>query len=224
MYRKKTPKSQQAKTEPYTVFNPHTKDTSTRDWTNESILYVVSIDPGRKNFAIRVETRHIYKKIPIIPRLFAKIDFQDAQDKDPIEWKLFGKLTAFLDQHRELFKKSHIVVVEKQLPENYKAVRVSQHVLTYFMCLLQDLPQLPLIMEVDSKLKGKMLGCPKYCDVKQWSIEKAHEILTLRQDTFSLRSLAENTKKADDLSDTITQIEALFLKFQWLTTYDLYGQ
>lgn len=222
MYAKKTPKSQEGRAEPYTVFNPHTKDINNRDWSKDPMMYVVSIDPGRKNFAIRVETRHIYNRIPIIPRMFAKIDFKDTEDKDPVEWKLFGRITQLLDSHKELLMKSHIVIVEKQLKENYKAVRVSQHVLTYFMCLLQDLPPLALIMEVDSKLKGRMLGCPKYCDVKKWSIEKAQEILTLRQDTFSLRTLNEN-KKTDDLSDTITQVEALFLKLQWLTTYDLYN-
>jgi hypothetical protein len=125
----------------------------------------------------------------------------------------YQELTKFLRQYEEFFLKCHYIVIERQLPQNYKATRIAQHSISYFSILLQDNALLTAIVEIDPKLKGKMLGAPKgisSTQLKSWAIEKARELLTAREDISSLKVLDQFYRKQDDLSDTVCQIEALF--------------
>jgi hypothetical protein len=106
-----------------------------------------------------------------------------------------------------------LLIIERQLPQNYKMVRISQHLISYFYMLWTDLPHQPLIVEVSPSLKGKMLGFSKRhdYDLKEWSSAKAVEILTFHQDLESLQILTKFPGKKDDLADTVCQEEALFM-------------
>jgi hypothetical protein len=125
---------------------------------------------------------------------------------------MYVSLLNFLDSHKNYLLGVHIMVVEKQLHINYTAVRVSQHVITYFMTITQNSQLLPSIYEVDSKLKSAYLGLTKGTaekDVKKLAVIKAISVLESRGDTFSLDIIAK-TKKKDDLSDVVIQVESLF--------------
>lgn len=224
MYHNKPPKGQKPRVEPYTIFNPHSVDLSRRDWNNIRELRTISIDPGEKNFAIRIEGRPFASNGGFVPYLFEKVNFSRTSEEDS-SWSLFCDISRYLNQHRDKILGAHFVVVEKQLPVNYNAVRISQHVLTYFMEHLRDLPQLAIIVEVDPKTKGRILGAPPNLTkplLKKWSAQKARDILTRRCDTKSLRILNAAGKKDDDLGDTVTQMEALAQHFGWPTTATLF--
>ena len=78
------------------------------------------------------------------------------------------------------------MLIERQLPTNYRAVRISQHIISYFLFHFKNLtPSLPMIFEVDSKLKGKQLGFSKHLNergLKLWSVDYAKSLLVKRQD------------------------------------------
>lgn len=211
MYRKnQIPKSQLPKKTKYIEHYIHTISKTERKW-EEPYIQVVSIDPAYKNFAIRIEqwsysgyvTPIFYNRINM-----AKSEAEDASEDDYNEaFDNIIKVFKEIDNH---LKSTHIFVIEKQLPQNYKVVRISQHVITYFMCLTYNSKLLPSIFEIDPRLKGDVLGAGKLSepDLKKWAVIKATEILTARNDLVSLEAL--KIKKNDDLADTVVQVVAFF--------------
>lgn len=213
MYRRTISVSQRGDNNIFTLYTTHTKDLNQRQWG--SMCRIISIDPSIKNFGLRVEQRPYNLEPPFPPDsyqtlLFKRICIQAETSN------IYNMITQILDQYLDLFNTCHMVIVERQVPFNYLAVRVSQHVLSYFMIKLQDNPLLPIIMEVDNKLKSRQLQAPSNLNergIKKWSIDKAIEILTSRNDTYALNILREEIKKKkklDDLADTVCQVEALF--------------
>lgn len=225
MYQRKTPKSQKSDRTAFTNYNPHSVSLDKRDW-GEAIR-VVSIDPGIRNYALRVESRGFKSSsYPIRTLVFDKLHIKEAERKldDDNTDNLYTILSKFLDQHLELFKTCHLVLIERQMPFNYKATRVAQHTLSYFMIHLKNLGPMAMICEIDSKLKGKELGASNHLNergIKAWAIEKAKELSTKRRDYDALEILTKHKKKADDLSDTICQIEAFFSFHGWPLTREV---
>lgn len=198
------PKSQIPRPSHYVEHYYHKLPKTSRQW-NQGYINVVSIDPARKNLAFRIERWHTNNVIT--PIVFTKIDLEENEDVS-----MYVALLNFLNTHKKYLLQTHIMVIEKQLHINYQAVRISQHIITYFMTISQDSELLPSIFELDSKVKGQYLGAPKNISekqLKQWAVTKAVEILTARGDKWSLEVI-ENTKKKDDLSDVVIQVEALF--------------
>jgi hypothetical protein len=197
---------------PYTVYYPHSVGIENRKWTMDYLQFV-SIDPARKNYALRIERR--YHNGSIIPIVFDKIAIaSNKQEGNIMICETYQNLTNFLNKYRAFYEECHFIVIERQLPQNYQATRISQHSISYFSLLLADRPLLPAIIEVDPKLKGKMLGAPKGINDKQlktWAVETARKLLVLRNDSYSLGVLNHFGSKQDDLSDTICQIEALII-------------
>lgn len=193
---------------PYTIYNPHTIPVSERKW-DQGYYQVVSVDPATKTYTIRVERRYFTGQI--IPLHFVKVKLNPDPDAT-LMCTAYDNLTNLLDSLMPLFEESHMFMVERQPPVNYKTVRISQHTLSYFMIKMKNRPLLPLIIDVDPKLKGKQLGAPKGINEKQlkiWAVEKATELLLKRGDHYSLDIIHKTTKK-DDLADTVCQIEAVF--------------
>lgn len=222
MFQRKTPKTQEADKTKYTIYNPHTIDTNQRRWPE--VIRVVSIDPGIQNYAIRVEDRPFNpaSKQPIVTILYDKLRLKktDTTLTNNHENATYSILTDYLDSHLEIFMTCAVVIIERQLPINYKAVRVSQHTITYFMVLLKNAPLLPVIFEVDARLKGEQLGASNHLNshgLKAWAVVEAKKLLTWRNDRVALSILGKN-KKCDDLSDTVCQIEALFQYLGWPPT------
>lgn len=223
MYHRKTPKSQEAYKSIYTVYNPHTMDLNQRISNNK--VRVISVDPGITNFCIRVEERGIKDYIPIKTLLFDKMHLrkEEVELTDNLICQYYTTLNNYLDSNLDLFKTCDMVIVEKQLPINYKAVRISQHVITYFMVHLKNISSLPIIFEVDPKLKGRELGASSHLNskgLKAWAVEEATRILQIRNDEYGLEVLRKNKRKADDLADTVCQIEAFFSYKDWPLSKD----
>ena len=225
MFQKRTPKTQEPYRSVYVCHNPHTIPLSERKWPDR--IRIISIDPGVTHYAIRVEERNV-KKIDIITTIFydkvgLKKDEQELTSDN--ESLLFTFIQKFLDDNKEKFIGCHMVIIEKQLPINYRAVRMSQHTLTYFMILLKNRPELAMFFEVAPTLKGKELGAPPNINekgLKLWAVEKARELLTIREDKVGLailnRTVGGKKEKKDDISDSLIQIEALFSFFGWPLT------
>lgn len=220
---KKTSKSQQEDKTPYTLYNPNSMS-SKSSWGD--IIRIISIDPGVVNLCIRVEERPFNKGIYYIPKTYYYERFfmkkEELELSDINENLYYKRFLEIFNSNLELFKTCHIVIMERQLPWNYKSVRISQHILTYFMIHLKDLPQYPLIFEIHSTLKSKQLGASHLNShaIKTWSVDYAKEILISRNDTYAL-DILNKSKKKDDLADTVTQIEAFFTLMKWPTNSEI---
>lgn len=225
MFRKKVPKSQKPDTKPYTLYNPHTRSLDERKWST-NYLRICSIDPARDNFAIRVETRPKTKEEHgfITCQLFDHLNLKKIAGNldDTGEYlKIFDVLSSFLDSHLELLNTCHIFLVERaQVPENYWLNRIEQHIVSYLLIRFKDNELLPIILELDPKVKGRELEAPPvvYHALKKWSVDTAISLLEIRQDEYSLDILRKMKTKKDDLADTVCQIEALFKLFGWPVT------
>lgn len=224
MYQKKTPKSQLPESNEFTAYNPHTIALQNRDWPE--VIQVVSIDPGIRNLALRIESRGIRNNYPIKTVVFDKLHIKEEDRKliGNVD-QLYLLITNFLDQYLQIFKACHIMIIERQMTINYRAVRISQHILSYFLFHFKNIsPSLPMIFEIDPKLKGRELGVSKHLNergLKLWAVEKCKEIMVKRQDYVGLEILEKHKKKADDLSDTTIQIEALFSFHGWPLTSEV---
>ena len=204
---------------PYTVYYPHSISYLERKWT-QPWYQIVSIDPAQKNYALRIERR--YNNGWITPIVFDKVAVASViEDKNVTICNTYEVLTEFLDRYQEFYKDCHFVVIERQLPQNYKATRIAQHSISYFSLRLHNMPLLPSIVEIDAKIKGKILGAPKGINDKQlktWAVQKARELLIMREDQFSLQVLNNFRNKQDDLCDTVCQLEALFILWGMMGT------
>lgn len=212
-------KTQRPDKTPYTIYYPHNIASTERKWT-QPYYQVVSIDPARKNYAFRIERR--YHNGWIIPIVFDKAHVESIEEEGGTTiCNTYEVLTNFLDKYKQFYDECHFIIIERQLPQNYKATRIEQHSISYFSLLLKNKPLLPSIVEVDSKLKGKILGAPKGINdqqLKRWATEKARELLNIRLDRFSIGVLDHFRTKQDDLSDTVCQVEAIFIVWGFLPT------
>jgi hypothetical protein len=155
---------------------------------------IFSIDPGRVNFACRLEERRDDGTIEGL--LFIKARFEELLD-----------INKFFDQHYELLSQTTICIVEKQMSINYTMIRISQHVETYFLTKFPNVA----VYEISAKLK---VG-------KEETISTAKQILEKGKDETSVQLLEKlgnpqkqagqrkpKKEKLDDLCDTVCQIEA----------------
>lgn len=185
-----------------------------KKWDTE-YLQIVSVDVGKKHYAIRCERRYTNgTTTPLVYELYNIIE--NCEEKG-----MYTTLTIFLDTYYDIFSQSHVFVIEKQLSENYIAVRLSQHTLTYFLIKFTDNVY---ICEIDARVKSMMFGVKDLNSrgLKKWSVEKAKEICLARGDEASYNVLERKTPKRDDLADTVTQLEGL-LRYLESSMYVTYG-
>lgn len=217
----KVPKKQQIETNNYTIHRISDLDENQRvfRWTQD-YYQIASIDPGIENLAIRIERR--YKDGRILPLYYDRVKLSEPQDPDPMS-RIYFNCTQFLKTLQPYFLECHLIVMERQLPINYRCIRISQHMVSYFVLTLADSPLMPLMIEIDNKSKGRALNIPRGLNklqYKDWLIEKATELLQMRQDQAGLdkllneRSNSKKKKKQDDLADTVCQAEALCVLFK----------
>lgn len=158
---------------------------------------IFSIDPGRVNFACRLEERKANGDIETL--LFKKMRFEELLD-----------IQNFFLEHHDLLSRSTICIVEKQMSINYTMIRVSQHVETYF---LTKYPHVA-VFEIGSKLKvGKEVTIPTAKEILQKRNDKVgFEILDKLENPIKEKGKRKPKKeKLDDLCDTVCQIDA-FMK------------
>lgn len=182
----------------------------------------VSIDPAIKNFALRIEKR--YRTGNIITIEMIKVDFSKYGDVSEstgtttVDPRILAAATSFLNSLLPIMQDSRIVGIERQMAINYKSSRIFQHILTYFLIMVSTFRYPCIIMDISPKLKGKILGAPKglnYSGLKEWSINKSLEISKWRNDQIAIQIIkhhkGKSKTKADDVADTINQIEAWFI-------------
>jgi len=212
----------------YTLYNHHHKSEEDCSiirralWT-EGYINCLSFDPARKNLCLHIEKRFISnenKTIKIETLCFKRANIISVEESSK-DSTIYKNISDLFDQYKNLIISCHILVLERQLPKNYKAVRVSQHVLSYLMLLTRDLPHLPMIVEVSSTMKTKMLKATKglsNAQTKKWSTIFGKLLSKINNDTAALDFLEKVEKrkiKIDDPCDTIVQLEAFLININY---------
>ena len=212
MFQKKIPKSQKPDSNDYTVYNPHTLSLDLRETRWGESVRIVSIDPGSVNYGLRVGLRPRFDDFYFHPKTEYMENLKFVPKNATAEQVAAGlvEMLRFLKTALPTFLKCHMVIIERQLAVNYRACRFSTATLTFFLDNLADAEYLPIIVEVNPKMKGKMLGVPrgtKDRELKLWSVHKAAELCWCRDDPYL--SHFQKKGKRDDEADTITQEEAM---------------
>ena len=151
--------------------------------------------------------------------LIENVDITNNCDKkSKLDPETFHNMTDVLDKYSSVWDKCHVFVIEKQmqfgLQINPMALKLGQHCYSYFCFKYGRFKQ---IIEYPAYNKTQILGAEKVTSKngkyksmdkpsrKKWCIEKAFQILSVRNDLETLSKI-RNTKKKDDLSDVICQL------------------
>lgn len=159
--------------------------------------------------------------------LLENVDITKGCDpKAKLDPETFHNMTDILDHYSEIWDKCSFFIVEKQMQFgrqiNPMAMKLGQHCYSYFAF---KYGRFKSILEFPAYHKTQVLGAAKIAGQKKtkagkisyktidkpkrkkWCIEKAKEILELRNDQESL-GIIKATKKKDDLCDVICQLQA----------------
>lgn len=210
MYRRVARINRQAPTNyklPYIVFNPHTLPACVS--TGDDIIITI-IDPGLVNCAIRTSIYNIIKR-KSTTYLMKLINFTSKKEGDTVHH--YTNIFEFLEPFHDYFINSHYICIESQLPINYDLVRFSQHLLTYLMMITRDKGNRPLLIELDPRMKSRMLNAPskmKKPQLKKWARDMGVYYLRC-DDEPELADFLEKEKKGDDYGDVICYEKCVLL-------------
>jgi len=192
---------------PYAELNPHTIEAPVM--RNKNII-VTSIDPGIVNCGIYT-TAYDSESKKIRSIYLEKLVFNDGDNHYLTSLR---KLEELENQHK-LFSSSHYIVIESQMTVNYDLVRMGQHLISYFLTKLKNKGNRPLIIEITSQAKTKLLDCPKGLSkyqYKKWCTSEAIKSLKEKGQEDNEKDFIfklQNAKKSDDMGDSISQFFAL---------------
>lgn len=182
-----------------------------RRWTQDYRQFV-SIDPGEKNLAMRIERKYYAGRS--IPILYIKQAI-GIPGKGSGLCDIYSNLRDLFDRFKDMFLESHYFIIEKQVKCNKELlIEIGQSIIMYFTILLADAPLIPHLIRMDSSVKynhthplGARRNMTKQ-DIKKWSAAEAIRLFTLDGDQFSIDVMNANKSKQDDLGDVKLQIEA----------------
>lgn len=159
--------------------------------------------------------------------LFVNTDLTKEKIKN-INPEVFHTLTDHLDEYQEYWDKCDVFIIEKQMSfkgvYNISALKLGQHCWSYFAYKYGRFKE---IVDFPAYYKTQIMGAPKVKNTtktgkityksmnkperKKWAINKAIDILSIRND-FETISKLQSSKKKDDIADCILQsISAIYL-------------
>jgi hypothetical protein len=198
-------------------------------------MLIASFDIGKKNLAFcveKIEPKENEENITIenmcktgeIVCFENKSLMKNCDTKKYLDTEVFHNLTELFDEHIELWKSCDVFLIEQQMNRNIMALKIGQHCFSYF---LFKFGRTKRVIEFASYHKTQVLNAPRISVVKRlksgvektsfrymtkperkkWSVNRAIEILTSRNDLHFLDKF-KKMKKRDDVSDCILMIQA----------------
>lgn len=163
-------------------------------------MKIISFDIGSINLAVRAEKieNNIVKSL-----IFERVNFLTTK----IDTEFFKELNKYLDTLN--IKKYDLVLIEEQMTSlSPKNARIQTFFESYMTIKYPDVK----VVLVNSKLKyPKELKGKTVTQRKKWASEKVKELFHLRKD-FECFKIMEQTKKSDDLADSVLLIFGYFQK------------
>src|SRR5437016_9822853 len=180
-----------------------------------SYIQILSIDPATDNCGIDIERRYgngtidtlLLQKVNL--NEYKKIPFGDLASNvfDENETNIYVNCNAYLDSLQSYFLEMNWIIIEQQHPSNYATVRLSQHMISYFLIKCPHC----VIMDVDSHLKSSQLGIPKGLpqnELKKLTVGMVVQFMIQYQDHNGLKFINEY-RRQHDIADAKAQVEAL---------------
>lgn len=168
-------------------------------------LLIVSIDPGTKNFGIRIERRNQNKIENVLTEL---LDIREESMDD-----LIANVTNMLNKIFWLLCMCHIIIIERQISKlNPSMTILSQHLFTYFILRLEKSPLNPIIYALHSQCIKKHFKIKKGLGkkVKEPIEELAIRILIKGQDKDGkLKYDSFKSGYMNHIADCIVAIECI---------------
>lgn len=172
-------------------------------YPERNYVQIAAFDPGVVNTGCRIERRAIV----------------DGKEKiTTIQQKLINTKTGtgehyFMTLKKELYAIASdlygcdYILIESQMRTNPEAIRMSQHIISTILCIVEG--SRAQVMEILPTVKSKAFGIKglKGRDLKMKAVEIAREILTSRQDLHGLECI-KKSKKKDDHSDVVLYCDA----------------
>jgi len=192
-----------SKKKPFSEINPHSFEAPIMRTKN---IIITSIDPGIVNCGVYTcvydsETKK-HKSIYLEKHVFNKGNNHYIESINILE---------AIEEKSKLFSSSHYIVIESQMTVNYDLVRMGQHLISFFMTILKNKGNRPLIIEISNQTKTKLLDCPKGISkyqYKKWCVNKALDLLKERDNDEVEKDYIfkiENSSKSDDMGDCVCQ-------------------
>jgi hypothetical protein len=150
---------------------------------------------------------------------------QNCDQKAYLDTETFFNMTDLLDSYAEYWDKCDAFVIEKQMSfrgkMNTMAMKLGQHCWSYFSFKYSRFKQIiefpayhktQVLGSQKTKVKTKINTKNKYKNItkykrKKWCVDKAIFILDSRKDEETISHI-NTSKKKDDLSDVICQLQA----------------
>jgi len=190
---------------PFCEYNAH--DYESPVMRNQNML-ITSIDPGIVNCGVYVSCYNTVKKTHESLYL-ARLTFNKEKNHYIESLKQLNEL----EKKHAFFSNSHYIVIESQMTISYDNTRMCQHLITHFMSSLKDKGNRPIIIELTSQAKTRLLECPKGLSKYQYKKWCANKAITHLEERKNEREEAyidsiKSSKKKDDMGDAICQYYA----------------
>jgi hypothetical protein len=211
----------------FSLFNPHTLPAPFHNSSKGKWIQIGSMDPAIYFFGLRCE--RIYEDGTTEAIAFSLTDFTKP---GKLQIPEVGKENFYYINTIEILKRycdeflkdCHYICIESQLSFAYDMVRMSSHIIAVMCCFLKDQGNRPIIVEMDPKLKSRLLGAPPMSKInttgkkmsssaqklalKKWCAARAREELEAEGDTESIDFMNEMkaSQKEYDLGDVKCQI------------------
>lgn len=241
---KKT-KAEKPNSDAYTLHYLHTKPETDRQWDG-SYYRITSIDPARKNYALRIFDLFANGQVRVL--VFYKKSLNQVEERHEAEvlrptkestrktkpkmisgtqTNIQMEVINFLETYREYYFTCHYIIIERQWFAATEVPYLGHLTHGYFATLLRDAPLLPEFVEINPEMKSTMFGVfgLDKNELKRWSIEMALRISRYRNDEISIKLLTKSYlhTKLDDYADTIVQVEAYFRMRNMIEIIDYSG-
>jgi hypothetical protein len=206
----------------YSIFNPHTLEAPIMP-KNAKWIQVAAIDPAIKNLGIRVERWYPDNTIETIEYSHTDLTIpfykNNVSNLGQENFYYTNSCHILKDICKNYLEDCHYIVIESQLSFAYDNVRIQSHITCALCIFLKNIGNRPLIIEMDPKLKTRLLGAPPMKDkkqIKQWAIDKACEFFTEEGDMESLQFIKDLSKirKSDDIADAKCYLKALEILYE----------
>lgn len=174
-------------------------------YPERDFVQIASFDPGVVNTGCRIERREIadgdLKVTTIQQRLI--------NTKDGTGQHYFISLKNALFSIASDLRDCDYILIESQMRTNPEAIRMSQHIISTLLCIIDG--TYAQVIEILPTVKSKSFGIKglKGRDLKLKAVELANKVLTERNDTYGLECIRKSKKK-DDHSDVVLYCDAWY--------------
>lgn len=183
---------------------------------------IAAFDIGKRNFAFVIG--QVFDETHFIVEGFYLFDLVGERSSSIPVMDIYQQLYMVLQQFSEEWEHTNIILIEQQFAKkhrtNIQALKLSQHVLSYFLLQHQfSRKGKKRIIEYPSYLKTQLFdqSFSKKYDRKQWSVQYAHSWIQqceLQHQTQWLTEWFSEFKKKDDVADCLLMILSFLKKLQ----------